>query len=124
MLPFTKLGRYEITKELGRGGMGIVLAAMDPMIDRMVALKIIKFDESLEAERKEELLERFLIEAKAAGKLTHHNIVTIYDVARRSRPTISPWSFWRGETWRRPSDPSKNSPSPGPPRLSSRWRRG
>lgn len=76
-----KLGRYEIVRELGRGGMGIVLLGRDPMIDRLVALKIIKLsaDEDITQSNKE-LLTRFFIEAKAVGKLAHPNIVTIFDV--------------------------------------------
>ncbi|MDH4185033.1 MAG: serine/threonine protein kinase, partial [Nitrospinota bacterium] len=74
------LGRYEVLKELGRGGMGIVLKARDPRIDRLVALKIIKLDSFSDPKKKEEMLERFMVEAKAAGKLTHPNIVTVYDV--------------------------------------------
>ena len=74
------LGRYEIIGELGRGGMGVVMKARDPRIDRLVALKIIRRSEGIDPEREKELLERFYLEAKAAGKLTHPNIVTIYDV--------------------------------------------
>jgi serine/threonine-protein kinase len=110
MVPFKKLGRYEITKELGRGGMGIVLQARDPMIDRLVALKIIKFEESLEAERKSELLERFFIEAKAAGKLTHQNIVTIYDVAREEETYYIAMEFLEGKNLAETLRPTKKLP--------------
>ncbi|MDH4183754.1 MAG: PEGA domain-containing protein [Nitrospinota bacterium] len=96
MVQYTKLGRYEITRELGRGGMGIVLQARDPMIDRLVALKIIKFDDLLEPERKAELLERFFIEARAAGKLTHPNIVTIHDVSQEDETYFITMEFLEG----------------------------
>ncbi len=74
------LGRYQIIKELGRGGMGVVLQGKDPKIDRHVALKILRLEEDPDSNKSSTLLERFLIEAKAAGRLTHPSIVTIYDV--------------------------------------------
>lgn len=80
MADIKRLGRYEIVKELGRGGMGIVLMGKDPHLDRMVALKIIKIDDSGDGMGNKELIERFYIEAKAAGKINHPNIVTVYDV--------------------------------------------
>ena len=75
-----KLGRYEILSELGHGAMGIVYKAIDPMLDRTVAVKTIKFDQtSADCAGFEE---RFYREAKSAGRLNHPNIVTIYDVGK------------------------------------------
>jgi eukaryotic-like serine/threonine-protein kinase len=73
------LGRYQINGVLGKGAMGIVYAAFDPVIERTVAVKTI--DLSFEAEEVQPFIERFYREAKAAGGLNHPNIVTIYDVA-------------------------------------------
>jgi eukaryotic-like serine/threonine-protein kinase len=74
-----KLGRYELLEELGRGSMGIVYKARDPQIDRLVAIKTISlFGQAPEDEG--EYLTRFFVEARAAGRLTHPGIVTIYDV--------------------------------------------
>jgi diguanylate cyclase (GGDEF)-like protein len=73
------LGRYEITGELGRGAMGIVYKAYDPLIERTVAIKTIKLRALSEAERAE-YETRFYQEAKAAGRLNHPNIVTIHDL--------------------------------------------
>lgn len=73
------LGRYEIHEELGRGAMGIVYKAYDPLIERYVAVKTINLQVLSETER-EEYGARFYQEAKAAGHLTHPNIVTIYDL--------------------------------------------
>jgi len=73
------LGRYEITGELGRGAMGIVYKAYDPLIERTVAIKTINLKALSEAERTE-YETRFYQEAKAAGRLTHPNIVTIHDL--------------------------------------------
>ena len=74
------LGRYEISGELGRGAMGVVYRARDPLIDRVVAIKTISVGLSrIEAETFEK---RFDHEAKSAGRLNHPNIVTIYDVGK------------------------------------------
>ncbi len=73
------LGRYEILEELGRGAMGIVYKAYDPLIERYVAIKTINLQVMSETE-KAEYEARFYQEAKAAGRLTHPNIVTIYDL--------------------------------------------
>ena len=76
----SQLGRYEVVSELGQGAMGVVYKAKDPLIDRTVAIKTINL--SLAQEEREEYEARFYQEAKAAGRLSHPNIVTIYDVGR------------------------------------------
>src|SRR5256886_9836645 len=73
----TKIGRYKILGELGRGAMGIVYEAEDPALDRIVALKTIILSD--DAEGRKEFHKRFFLEAKAAGKLTHPRIITVYD---------------------------------------------
>jgi len=73
------LGRYEITKELGKGAMGIVYLGRDPKINRTVAIKTLRFEEGTEAGALKEMKERFFREAQAAGNLSHPNIVKIYD---------------------------------------------
>lgn len=75
-----KLGRYQILAELGRGAMGVVYKAYDPVIERDVAVKAIQLAFQVTPEEKQVYLNRFYREAKAAGKLNHPNIVTIYDV--------------------------------------------
>jgi len=75
---FTKLGKYEIRRELGRGAMGVVYEAFDPLIQRIVALKTIRPDQ-LAGGNAEEILARFRREAQAAGRLSHPNIVAIHD---------------------------------------------
>ncbi|MEQ1880288.1 MAG: serine/threonine-protein kinase [Burkholderiales bacterium] len=75
-----KIGRYRILGELGRGAMGVVYKAEDPSLDRLLAIKTIVIP-AHDAERKE-YEARFMQEAKAAGKLSHPGIVTIYDVGR------------------------------------------
>ncbi|MBN1381957.1 MAG: CHASE2 domain-containing protein [Deltaproteobacteria bacterium] len=73
------LGRYTIIKELGRGAMGAVFLGKDPRINREVAIKTLRYEE-VDDEQLAEVKTRFFREAEAAGKLSHPNIVTIYDV--------------------------------------------
>jgi serine/threonine-protein kinase len=72
-----KIGRYQVSDELGRGAMGVVYKASDPTIGRTVALKTMRLD--VHAEQHDAMLRRFQHEARAAGALSHPNIVTIYD---------------------------------------------
>lgn len=75
--PAKKIGRYRIVAELGRGAMGVVYKAEDPNLERIVALKTIILEK--DSEGRAEYQKRFFLEAKAAGKLTHPHIVTVYD---------------------------------------------
>jgi serine/threonine protein kinase len=74
-----KAGRYEVVGELGRGAMGIVYKAVDPVIGRTVAVKTIRLSEEGTGLKRAELLARFQTEARAAGLLTHPHIVVVYD---------------------------------------------
>jgi serine/threonine-protein kinase len=78
-MTLTKAGRYEIVGELGRGAMGVVYKATDPVIGRTVAVKTIRLSEEGTGLTRPELLARFQTEARAAGLLTHPNIVVIFD---------------------------------------------
>ncbi|ACV27429.1 serine/threonine protein kinase [Kangiella koreensis] len=81
-----RIGRYKLVKEIGRGAMSVVYQAEDPEIGRMLAIKLLKH----ELVEKEEYRELFLREAKAAGRLGHPGIVTIYDVGIwQERPFIA-----------------------------------
>ncbi len=79
MSTVVKTGRYEIIGEVGRGAMGIVYKAIDPVIGRTVAVKTIRLSEVGTGLSRPELLSRFQTEARAAGLLTHPNIVVVYD---------------------------------------------
>lgn len=76
-----KLGRYEVIRELGKGAMGIVYEGKDPNIGRRVAIKTARREVVEASGMADEMMERFLREAKAAGALNHPNIITIYDAA-------------------------------------------
>jgi len=73
------LGRYQIEKELGKGAMGVVYLGKDPKIGRVVAIKTMALAQEFEADELEAVKERFFREAETAGRLSHPNIVTIYD---------------------------------------------
>jgi eukaryotic-like serine/threonine-protein kinase len=70
------VGRYEILEKIGQGGMGTVYKAFDPLLRRTVAVKLI----SAVLDDKPEMRERFFREARAAGQLSHKNIIVIYDL--------------------------------------------
>jgi serine/threonine-protein kinase len=94
----SQLGRYEVLGELGQGAMGIVYKANDPLIDRVVAIKTINL--GLALEEKEEYEGRFYQEAKAAGRLNHPNIVTIYDVGKSGDVAYIAMEFLQGRELR------------------------
>ncbi len=78
-----KLGRYEIVRVLGKGAMGVVYEGRDPNINRRVAIKTARRDIMEASGMADEMMERFLREAQAAGVLNHPNIITIYDAAEQ-----------------------------------------
>ena len=82
-----KLGRYEVERLLGRGAMGAVYQARDPAIDRTVAIKLVQTAVQLSPSELEKYRERFHREAKAAGKLLHSGIVTVFDVGHTNEET-------------------------------------
>ncbi len=94
----SQLGRYEVIGELGQGAMGVVYKARDPLIDRVVAIKTINL--GLALDEKEEYEGRFYQEAKAAGRLNHPNIVTIYDVGKSGDVAYIAMEFLEGRELR------------------------
>src|SRR5512146_690459 len=69
------LGRYVVLQELGRGGMSVVYVAYDPELDRRIALKVVRGDKLSETHRA-----RLHREAQALARLSHPNVVTVFDV--------------------------------------------
>lgn len=79
MTTLAKTGRYQLLDELGRGAMGVVYRAHDPVIGRDVAVKTMHLSADGSGANRPEFLSRFQTEARAAGILTHPNIVVVYD---------------------------------------------
>ena len=73
------IGRYRVTREVGRGGMGVIYLAKDPFIDRLVAIKVTLESPPKDPQKLEQFQQIFFNEAKAAGKLIHPHIVSVYD---------------------------------------------
>ncbi|MEW5795840.1 MAG: serine/threonine-protein kinase [Candidatus Zixiibacteriota bacterium] len=92
------LGRYQIHGILGKGAMGTVYRGVDPAINRPVALKTIRLDFVSDPEELAELKERLHREAQAAGKLSHPNIVTIYDVGSEGSLQYIAMEYLEGQT--------------------------
>jgi eukaryotic-like serine/threonine-protein kinase len=91
-----KLGRYEIRKLLGAGGMGEVFLAHDLELDRPVALKVLPAEFCSNQER----VQRFKQEARAASALNHPNIITIYEIGEADERMFIATEFISGETLR------------------------
>lgn len=89
-----QLGRYDVVAEIGRGAMGVVYRAVDPMLERTVAIKTINM--ALDPGEMEHYEKRFMIEARAAGGLNHPNIVTIYDIGRSGDLAYMAMEFLEG----------------------------
>jgi serine/threonine-protein kinase len=97
-LGISNLGRYQVTGILGKGAMGKVYKGVDPAINRPVALKTIRLDFVNDPEEEAELKERLHREAQAAGKLSHPNIVTIYDVGSEGSLQYIAMEYLEGQT--------------------------
>ncbi len=88
------IGRFQLLEEVGEGAMSIVYKAFDPEINRILAIKILRGELAADSEYRY----RFLQEAKAAGKLTHPNIVTIFDVGEVEQGPYIAMEFLEGRT--------------------------
>ncbi len=91
------LGRYEIEKELGKGAMGVVYLGKDPKISRVVAIKTMALAQEFEDDELVEVKERFFREAETAGRLSHPNIVTIFDVGEEHDLAYIAMEFLKGK---------------------------
>jgi serine/threonine-protein kinase len=93
----SRVGLYEIIEPLGRGSMGLVYKALDPKINRLVAIKTIRFSDEFDRDIIQAIQERFFREAEMAGKLSHPSIVAIYDVGEDHELTYMVMEFLDGE---------------------------
>lgn len=94
--PMKKLGRYDLTRVIGKGAMGMVYEARDPNLDRRVAIKTIKVENLSEEEAVDYEL-RFRTEARSAARLQHPNIVSVYDSDRDSEVAYLVIEYINGE---------------------------
>jgi serine/threonine protein kinase len=92
--------RYRVLEEIGRGAMGRVYLAHDDVLERKVALKELAIPEYLDDEEKEELRERFRLEAKAAARLTHPHILTVHDIVVSGDRQYIVMEYLEGKTLR------------------------
>src|SRR6266852_1421752 len=92
-----KIGKYQVLERIGRGGMGMIFKAHDPVLNRAVALKVI----STEIEVTDELRARFFREAQACARLSHPNIVTVFDMGEDDGRFFIVMEFLEGEELRR-----------------------
>ncbi|MCK5723239.1 MAG: protein kinase, partial [Gammaproteobacteria bacterium] len=91
------VGRYEILEELGQGAMGVVYKGKDPKINRLVAIKTIRFSDDFDEQQAKEVKERFFKEAELAGKLSHPSIISIHDVGEDYDLTYMAMELLEGE---------------------------
>ncbi|MGI9069594.1 MAG: protein kinase domain-containing protein [Pyrinomonadaceae bacterium] len=96
LVPGTRLGRYEILSQLGKGGMGEVYLAQDTELDRKVALKILPAELAVNQDR----MRRFIQEAKAAAALNHPNVAHIYEIGVRDGLNFISMEYVEGKTLR------------------------
>ncbi|MBS0309294.1 MAG: serine/threonine protein kinase [Proteobacteria bacterium] len=90
----SRIGRFVVVKELGQGSIGAVYLAHDPVIDRHVAVKT--FNPKLSAFERKKNEEQFINEARAAGRLSHPNIITIFDASNEGGTTYIAMEYLQG----------------------------
>ncbi|WP_390594269.1 protein kinase domain-containing protein [Simiduia litorea] len=105
------LGRYEIQKELGRGAMGVVYLGRDPRISRMVAIKTLHY-KHFEPSQLPELKARFFREAEAAGRLSHPNIVSVFDAGEEADLAFIAMDYVPGKALNYFTNPKRLLPVP------------
>lgn len=91
-----RIGRYGVLGILGRGSMGVVYKAKDPKLNRLLAIKTVRFLDEFDEDVVEEMKRRFFKEAEIAGKLTHPSIVTIHDIGEDGDLTYMAMEFLEG----------------------------
>jgi serine/threonine protein kinase len=105
-----KIGKYELRGTLGRGAMGTVLDGWDPAIERRVAIKTVRLADAAADEEAAEALERFKREAQAAGRLSHANIVGVFDTGETDELAYIVMEFIEGSSLKQVLDKVKSLP--------------
>ena len=106
-----KFGRFVVEKELGKGAMGVVYLGKDPKIGREVAIKTLAVAQEFEPEELADVKERFFREAQTAGRLSHPNIVTIYDAGEEHDYCYIAMELLRGDSLARFTKPAQLLPA-------------
>lgn len=99
-LPFSTLGHYQLLREAGRGGMSLVYEAVDNRIGRRVALKVLSLQITASPEAQDARVTRFKRESRAIARLSHPNIVSIYDIGEEDGLHFIVMEYLDGETLR------------------------
>jgi TolB-like protein/predicted Ser/Thr protein kinase len=94
--PGTLLNEYQVIRPLGKGGMGEVFLARDTRLDRLAALKILRWETEADADR----VRRFAVEARAAAALNHPNLAAVYGIGQHGRVCFIAMEYVTGETLR------------------------
>ena len=106
------LGRYQVEKELGKGAMGVVYLGKDPKIGRMVAIKTMALSQEFEADELDDVKARFFREAETAGRLSHPNIVSIFDAGEEHDLAYIAMEFVKGHDLTKHTKPNLLLPVP------------
>jgi serine/threonine protein kinase/cbb3-type cytochrome oxidase subunit 3 len=96
-----RLGRYEILEQIGKGAMGIVYKGRDPKLNRLTAIKTIRFIDEYDEDKAEQIKAQFYREAEVVAKLSHKNIVMMYDVGEDLDLSYLAMEYLEGESLER-----------------------
>jgi tRNA A-37 threonylcarbamoyl transferase component Bud32 len=105
-----KLGRYEILEQIGRGAMGLVYKGKDPILNRLTAIKTIRFSDEFGADEVDAIKTHFYREAEVVAKLSHPNIVTVYDVGEDLDLSFLAMEYLEGESLEKYTSPGNLFP--------------
>jgi serine/threonine protein kinase len=94
----TSFGRYKVKGVIGKGAMGVIYLAEDPVIGRQLAIKVIQLNPGISAQEIENLQTRFEREFRSAGTLSHPNIVTVHDVGKEGNTPYIAMEYVEGKT--------------------------
>lgn len=93
-----RLGRYEILEQIGKGAMGIVYKGRDPKLNRLTAIKTIRFIDEYDEDKAEQIKAQFYREAEVVARLSHKNIVMMYDVGEDLDLSYLAMEYLKGES--------------------------
>ena len=106
------LGHYQLKKELGKGAMGVVYLGRDTRINRLAAIKTMALAQEFDADELDEVKQRFFREAETAGRLSHANIVTVYDAGEANGLAYIAMEFLPGHDLVKQTKPGQLLPLP------------